>query len=168
MKSLFVVGIIFLIYGIFNIESHENIAVICILLSFVLIPISIILFVVKLFKKNNKTISQIAETTNNTDNIFNTYFIKASDYRNKDGKVERGNCVLEFDEETFYIKQNEEIIENPITSIYLFDIWEYEDRTYFKIQMRSRTEYMFSSNNNEEEEISSILEDYDIKIEDNR
>lgn len=126
----------------------------------------------ELIFNTQKRSSEIKNTNNLIDdtgnNIFNTYFIKASNYRNKDGKIEKGNCVIEFNEENFYIKQGEKNIENPITSIYLFDIWEYEERIYFKMQMRSHTEYIFSSTNNEENKISALLSNYDVKIEDNR
>lgn len=99
---------------------------------------------------------------------FDSYFISCDKYRKKDGNIERGDCQILFTDENFLIKQDTEIIKNKISSIYYFDIWEYEEKTYFKIRMRSLTEYIFGAIDFEADEIANYLKTFNIKIEDNR
>lgn len=96
------------------------------------------------------------------------FFISASKCRKKYGQIKRGDCIVEFDEDVFYIKQGDEIIKNNVDSIYCFDIWDYKDDTYFKIQMKSKTEYKFKSIYFDADKISEYIRKYDIEIEDNR
>lgn len=96
------------------------------------------------------------------------FFTSASKTRKGDGNIKRGNCEIEFKAGIFCIKQDEEIIENSIDSIYYFDIWDYKNDTYFKFRMNSLTEYIFKSIYFDADKISDYLKQYGIKIEDNR
>jgi len=133
---------------------EHKIGLIILIIFFLINPI---LFIFGLFvwwvdnstKKNaQKTLIKnqelIQEFTNNSKD-FNLFFIKASNYRKKDDKLtNKADCTLKFDEDKFYIIQNDKQIENNIHSIYEFRFWEYKNDSYFVIQMRSKTEYMFS------------------------
>ena len=114
-----------------------------------------------------KTLSQNFDDFNSIK-TFDSYFISCDKYRKKDGNIERGDCQILLNAENFLIKQDTEIIKNKISSIYYFDIWEYEEKTYFKIRMRSLTEYIFGAIEFEADEIANYLKTFDIKIEDNR
>lgn len=96
------------------------------------------------------------------------FLCSVSKYRKKDGKIERGECSIEFTDNVFQIKQNNQTIENEIDSIYYFDIWEHKDETYFKFFMRSHIEYIFKSVHFEADKISTYLKTKGVKIEDNR
>ena len=96
------------------------------------------------------------------------FLCSVTNYRKSDGKLVRGDCEFAFNENLFIISQNDEKIINEIDSIYYFDIWEYKDETYFKIVMRSKTEYVFKSISFEADKISDYLTIKGIKIEDNR
>lgn len=96
------------------------------------------------------------------------FLCSVSNLRKKDGNVKKGDCVISFDDVSFVISQGEEKIENDIESIYYFDIWDYKDETYFKIRMRSKTEYIFKSIHFEADKIARYLRQKGIKIEDNR
>lgn len=96
------------------------------------------------------------------------FLCSVSKYRKKDGKIERGECSIEFADNMFQIKQDDKTIENEIDSIYYFDIWEHKNETYFKIFMRSHTEYIFKSVHFEADKISTYLKTKGVKIEDNR
>lgn len=96
------------------------------------------------------------------------FLCSVSNLRKKDGNVKKGDCVISFDDVSFVISQSEEKIENDIESIYYFDIWDYKDETYFKIRMRSKTEYIFKSIHFEADKIARYLRQKGIKIEDNR
>lgn len=74
---------------------------------------------------------------------LNLFFIKASNFRKKDDEIQKGDCIFDFQEDIFTIKQDDKKIENNISSVYLFRFWEYKGDTYFAINMRSKTEYMF-------------------------
>lgn len=74
---------------------------------------------------------------------FPIYFIDTTKYRKKDGHITRGKAYLEFTDNEFFIKQDENVIENNIGSIYTIRFWEYEDYYYCCIKMRSWTEYTF-------------------------
>ena len=91
-----------------------------------------------------------------------------SKYRKKDGNVERGECSIDFSNDSFFIKQGTEQIENKIDSIYYFDIWEHQEETFFKFRMRSSAEYIFKSIHFEADKISQFLKSKNIKVEDNR
>jgi len=118
--------------------------------------------------KIQKTIRKDVYDDFNFIKSFDTYFINCDNYRKKDGNVERGECQILFDDKTFLIQQDREIIKNNISSIYYFDIWEYEEHTYFKIRMRSLTEYKFGAIEFEADEIANYLRSMNITIEDNR
>lgn len=96
------------------------------------------------------------------------FLCSVSKYRKNDGKVVRGDCTFAFEDNSFIISQGDEKIVNDINSIYYFDIWEHKDETYFKIVMRSHTEYIFKSIHFESDKIADYLKPKGIKIEDNR
>ena len=58
--------------------------------------------------------------------------------------LERGNCILKFKNEKFYIIQNENQIENDCINIYELRTWIYQNGLYMAIMMRSHVEYKFS------------------------
>lgn len=118
-------------------------------------------------EKETETKKQVLDDFNYI-RTFDSYFISCDKYRKKDGNVERGDCQILFTGEYFLIKQDTEIIKNKVSSIYYFDIWEYEERTYFKFRMRSLTEYIFGATEFEADEIANYLKTCSIKIEDNR
>lgn len=122
-------------------------------------------------KNNNVNIKELLfkhNTEEKGSEELKPLFVKASSFRKKDGIIKAGECLLEFNEDTFLIKQDDQIVENKISSIYLLDIWEYKDDTYFKIVMRSHTEYMFVSMHFEADSVLEILSKLDVIIEDNR
>ncbi len=143
-----------------------------------------IIYVKKIQKDNNVDINKLIfnslkeerQKTENTKNTVNdifsvkSYFLSSDRYRKKDGKVERGDCEIIIKNDNFYIKQNDEIIENYLGSVYLFDIWEYKKDTYFKFQMSSGNDYKFCSQNFEADKIADYFRKNDIaiEIEDNR
>lgn len=96
------------------------------------------------------------------------FLCSVSKYRKDDGKLVRGDCTFAFEDNSFIISQGDEKIVNDIDSIYYFDIWEHKDETYFKIVMRSHTEYIFKSIRFESDKIADYLKPKGIKIEDNR
>lgn len=96
------------------------------------------------------------------------FLCSVSKLRKKDGNVKRGDCTITFEDNLFFIIQDEEKIENEIESIYYFDIWDYKDETYFKICMRSHIEYIFKSIRFEADKIADFLKTKGVKIEDNR
>jgi len=121
-------------------------------------------------EKNNSGKKQRQNANNQTEinESYCSYFISCSNYRKKDGNIIKGDCEIEFKDDLFLFRQGNEIIENPISSIYYFGIWEYKDYTYFKFRMRSLTEYTFSSQHFEADEIADLLMNNDIKVEDDR
>lgn len=159
MKKALLIGFILLIISICIIDSNEDIGALLLLFSMSLIFISLLVLLVSLFKikKEEKGPEELKP-----------HFVKASSFRKKDGIIKAGECLLEFNEDTFLIKQDDQIVENKISSIYLLDIWEYKDDTYFKIVMRSHTEYMFVSMHFEADSVLEILSKLDVIIEDNR
>ena len=95
-------------------------------------------------------------------------FVKCSKFRKKDGIINKGACSIKFENDKFYILQDDNKIENDINSIYYLDIWDHKDDTYFKIRMRSLTEYIFKSVYFDADKMKDVAEHYQIKIEDNR
>ena len=96
------------------------------------------------------------------------FLCSVSKYRKSDGKLVRGDCAFAFEDNLFVFYQDAEKISNEIDSIYYFDKWEHKDETYFKIVMRSHTEYIFKSIHFEADKIADYLKEKGIKIEDNR
>lgn len=159
MKKALLIGFISLIISICIIDSNEDIGALLLFFSMALILISLLVLLVSLFKTKKEKKGQ---------EELKPHFVKASSFRKKDGIINAGECLLEFNEDTFLIKQDDQIVENKISSIYLLDIWEYKDDTYFKIVMRSHTEYMFVSMHFEADSVLEILSKLDVIIEDNR
>lgn len=162
-KNLFITGIVFFIIGFIFINSHELLAGFSFILAFLLLPISIILYIIGFIKNLfNKDVKD--------DDIKNLtpYLCSISNLRKKDGQVKKGDCIITFEDNSFIISQNEEKIINNIDSIYYLDIWDYKDDTYFKIVMSSHTEYIFKSIYFEADKISDYLKTKGVKIEDNR
>lgn len=108
------------------------------------------------------------EITENFKLNYEVYFVSCSQYRKKDGEIEKGKCLLFLNDEHFWFEQNQETIYNNIKSIYYFDIWEYKEKIYCKFCMRSFPEYIFGVTNSEASEIANFLKNNEIKIEDNR
>lgn len=101
-------------------------------------------------------------------------FIKASEFRNKDDKIQKGNCKLELNPEKFFIKQNDLSIENNMSGIRRVVFWDHEGYTYFKIEMSSKISYIFSEPTNKKFAIkfmilslSKFFEHYGIEVENN-
>lgn len=138
-----------------NFVKHK-IAVIILTIFFLINPVLFIFgLIVWLIdnsaKKNAEKIlaknKELIQDFENNGKIFNLFFIKASNYRKKDDNLtNKADCTLKFDNDKFYIIQNDKQIENNTQSIYEFRFWEYKDNSYFVIQMSSKTEYMFSVN----------------------
>ena len=101
---------------------------------------------------------------------INTFLVKNDTIkpRKKDGNIQKGDVKLCFADDVFKIVQGEEIIENKIQSIRYLDIWKYEGDIYFKIAMRSHTEYIFKNTKDELSIISEFLKKNNIEIQDNR
>lgn len=132
--------------------------------------IILIIFIVSLIGTIFKNKTKKQNNQNEASDIENLrpFLCSVSKLRKKDGNVNRGDCAFAFNENLFVISQGDEKIENEIESIYYFDIWEYKDETYFKIRMRSATEYVFKSIRFEADKIAKYLKTKNIKIEDNR
>lgn len=96
--------------------------------------------------------------------LFKSFFLSVDNIRKKDGKLKRGECEIEFFDNTFQIRQGSEIIEYNIDSIYYFDIWEFKDNTYFKFRMRSLNEIKFCSQHFEWMYISKLLKKRGITV----
>lgn len=133
------------------------------LFLFIAIFIAILIFAIKLGV-------QVLLNQSATSDIENLkpFLCSVSKLRKKDGNVKRGDCTITFEDNLFFIIQDEEKIENEIESIYYFDIWDYKDETYFKICMRSHIEYIFKSIRFEADKIADFLKTKGVKIEDNR
>lgn len=124
---------------------------------------------IKKFSKKNK--KENINKPINTDFTVKSYFLGTEYLRKKDGKVERGDCEIIIKNDNFYIKQNDEVIENYLASVYALDIWKYKDNIYFKFEMNSKkVDYKFCSQNFEIDKIADyiIKNDIAIEIEDNR
>ena len=165
MKKTLLIGFISLIISVCIIDSNENLGVLLLLFSIALIFISLFVLLITFFKAKKEEKEQRGQKPQKE---IRPHFVKASSFRKKDGIIKAGECLLDFNEDNFLIKQDNQMIENKISSIYLLDIWEYKDDTYFKIVMRSHTEYMFISMNFEADSVLEILSKLDVIIEDNR
>ena len=94
------------------------------------------------------------------------FFVKTSKFRKKDDEIQKGDCIFDFQEDIFTIKQGDKKIGNDISSIYLFRFWEYEEYIYFAINMRSKTEYMFSLKSDFQKKLITYLaENHNIMVE---
>lgn len=133
------------------------------ILLFVILIFAFAIFLIIQGIKNIKINSAPADVSN-----LRPFICSVSNTRKKDGNIVNGDCEFVFNDNLFIIKQNNEQIENEIESIYYVDIWEYKDDTFFKIVMRSHTEYIFKSIHFEADKISEFLGKKGIKIEDNR
>lgn len=168
MKKTLLIGFISLIISVCIIDSNENLGVLLFLFSIALIFISLFVLLITFFKAKKEEKEEKEQRGQKLQKEIRPHFVKASSFRKKDGIIKAGECLLDFNEDNFLIKQDNQIIENKISSIYLLDIWEYKDDTYFKIVMRSHTEYMFISMNFEADSVLEILSKLDVIIEDNR
>lgn len=167
-KYISVTGVILFIISCCTIRKHEDFAVVCMLLSFLLFFVLLILLIKALINYLFKPhLQKIQNKPADIENL-KPFLCSVSNLRKKDGNVKKGDCVISFDGVSFVISQSEEKIENDIESIYYFDIWDYKDETYFKIRMRSKTEYIFKSIHFEADKIARYLRQKGIKIEDNR
>lgn len=97
-----------------------------------------------------------------------SFYLGNAKLRKKDGNIVRGDCEIIFENTTFKIKQGEEIVENAIDSIYQLDLWKYDGLTYFKIFMRSHTDYKFEDTTGIANQMISIARFNGIDIDDNR
>lgn len=160
--------ILFIILSAFLAEKSISVVFgLLVIISFICLIITAIIETVQQMKyyKNNDELIKI-DAPQKT--VFNSFFISSDKYRKKDDSLERGECEIEFKKDVFVIKQSENKIENEITSIYYFDIWNFKDDTYFKFKMRDLNELKFRSEYFEIDEIIKILKEKNIKIEDNR
>ena len=103
-----------------------------------------------------------------TKSDFNLFFLGADELRQKDGNVQRGDCVIDFSDSEFVIRQGSEEIKNEISSIYYFGIWEHEQYTYCKFRMRSGVEYKFGASSEQIENLKNTMQKYGISVEDDR
>lgn len=99
-----------------------------------------------IIKKEETLTKQLEIYSNNGFIEFNVYFVKATNYRKKDDILNKNNCILRFEDEKFFIIQDNKKIENNINSLYKFRFWEYKNHDYFAITMKSHNEYMFGLN----------------------
>lgn len=131
------------------------------------VPVGVFIWCIKTVKK--ESLKKDSDTSLNTVFSVKSYFLGTDYFRKKDGKVERGDCEICIDRENLYIKQNNEVIENYLGSVYLFDIWEYKGDIYFKFQMSNR-DYKFRCIDSEADKIVKLIRKNDlaIEIEDNR
>ncbi len=153
-KNTFYIAIITFTIGIFF--------PVLLLISLPAIVIFIVLFTIDAIKVHSNTAGS------DEINVFKSYFLGLEELRKKDGNVNRGDCEIEFKDDKFYIKQDDQFITNDISSIYYFGIWEYKEDTYFKFRMRSGTEYKFCSQHFEADKIPNLMQKYNISIEDDR
>lgn len=177
VKNLYLSGFITMFLGVLGVIMN-NALVLFLLLSIVILPVAIIFMIIEAIR--NKTpiytpakITMPAPAKNNTVDLTNitTYFVKNNllKPRKKDGNIIKGSCIIKFEnDKTFSIIQDEETINNNISSVYYLDIWEYKDETYYKFVMRSHNEYTLKEIDNEVEIISQQLAQNGINIEDNR
>lgn len=177
VKNSYLTGFITIFLGVLGVIMN-NALILFLLLSIIILPIAIIFMIIEAIK-NNPPIYTPAKITmsvlakNNTVDLTNisTYFIKNNllKPRKTDGNITKGDCIIKFEnDKTFSIIQDEETINNNISSIYYLDIWEYKDETYYKFVMRSHNEYTLKEVNNEVEIILQQLAQNGVSIEDNR
>ena len=164
MKYCFIIGFALFFLGFLFLKTAETFAGFCFFVSFILIPIGIILFFIKIIRTMSTNKQHAPAKIKN----LRPFLCSVSNLRKKDGNVVRGDCMFAFDDNLFIISQSDEKIINDIDSIYYFDVWEHKDETYFKIVMRSHTEYIFKSIRFEADKIADYLKQKGIKIEDNR
>ena len=179
MKYCFIIGFVLFFLGILFLNSAEIFAGFCFLASFILIPIAFIMLFINLIKSRKQIKDNIKNFINGINALkiqnapvdvsnLRPFLCSVSNLRKKDGNVVRGDCTFALEDDLFVISQDAEKIENNIESIYYFDIWDYKDETYFKIVMRSHTEYVFKSIHFEADKIADVLKTKGVKIEDNR
>lgn len=75
---------------------------------------------------------------------YKTYFLSGYVNYNNITKIERGECLLKFDKDKFFIIQNDKTIEDSIADIYNFRIWTFKGGLYLAIAMKTSSEYKFS------------------------
>lgn len=75
---------------------------------------------------------------------YKTYFLSGYVNYNNITKIERGECLLKFDKDKFFIIQNDKTIEDSIADIYNFRIWTFKGGLYLAISMKTSSEYKFS------------------------
>lgn len=71
------------------------------------------------------------------------YFVGGNKNHNNITKIQKGECILKFKENNFYIIQGETQIEDKSTDIYHFRVWTFKNALYMAISMNTHSEYMF-------------------------
>ena len=130
-------------------------------------------------EKNNISITDLLLKNNQNVNIgipeskdktFKCFCVNPDEHvhRDNDGNLTRGETEIIISDEFVTIKQNSELVKYGLNSIYYFGIWTYEEETYFKFRMRNLNEYKFRDDNKAVDNIIDILDDLEVKIEDDR
>jgi hypothetical protein len=75
---------------------------------------------------------------------FKLDFVQGHINHNEIKNIKAGQCLLNFENQAFEIKQGDEIISEKMSDVYNVRTWEYKGNFYFAISMKTYSEYMFS------------------------
>jgi len=167
-KFFYATLITFILFIGFVITNHNTLGFLSFLLCIFSFVLCIIFVIVDLVSPTTPKTAKTKESIDTSNIVFKSYFLSTDKIRKKDGELKRGDCKIEFIDDRFIIRQDNEKIENLIESIYYFGIWEYKDNNYFKFRMRNLNELKFCSQYFEADKIADLLRKRGIKIEDDR
>jgi len=75
---------------------------------------------------------------------FNIEFINGTLNHNPISNIKRGKCQLNFENQKFTIKQNDEILTDYMTDVDSIRTWTFQGNVYFAINTKTYNEYKFS------------------------
>lgn len=84
------------------------------------------------------------------DTKIKPYFVGGNKNHNNITKIKKGECILKFKDNKFYIIQNGNQIEDNSSDIYHFRVWTFKNALYMAISMKTHSEYMFNLVKNKE------------------
>lgn len=77
-------------------------------------------------------------------------FVSGNKNHNEITKIQKGKCILKFENGKFFIIQNENILEELSEDIYNIRVWKFKNSLYMAIRMKTHSEYMFQLAENSE------------------
>lgn len=75
---------------------------------------------------------------------FNLDYIDGSLNHNPINNIKRGKCQLNFENQTFTIKQNDESLIDYMSDVHSIRTWTFKGNVYFAIDTKTHNEYKFS------------------------
>ena len=77
------------------------------------------------------------------DTKLKVSFVSGNKNHNNITKIQKGECILKFKNNKFYIIQGNNQIEDDSADIYHFRVWTFKSALYMAIRMNTHSEYMF-------------------------